>query len=115
MRTDQRYKLYPAQILLLVLALTGSRDTHERLLAGRGSRRNDQSAADGELRLERDGHRGAAGGDENRIIWCVLRPPERAIGVEDVDVVERERLHAACRESDQRFVTLHGIDLAGDS
>ena len=58
------------------------------------------------------GHLGTARGDDDRVVRCVLRPAERAVAAEHVDVGVAEPREPLAGRSRERLEALDGVDLA---
>src|SRR5882724_6945785 len=90
MPADQLHETALAE-RLLVKALLVPADAHQRLRVF-GADRHDESSADGELFGERPRQAGGRGGDEDRVVRCMLGPTDRSVADLDQDVVAAEAL-----------------------
>src|SRR5260221_4484012 len=87
---DQRDEHDRPLIFGIVVALGRARQLEEALTAPLQAHGKHQSAADRKLLLQCRGHVGPAGGDEDGIEWCCLRPAFGALADAQLDVVIAE-------------------------
>ncbi len=112
---DQRHETHVAEFARFEAVLAAARDLHQALAGGRLADRHHQAATDLQLAPQHIGHRGRAGGGEDRIVRRVLRPSAAAVASAKLDVRATQRGETPARLFRQRLVALDRIDLPGDA
>jgi hypothetical protein len=112
MPADQRHERDRREDLLVVVGVAGSGDLDQSLKLAVVPRieRHDETAADGQLRLERRRHLGSCGCDENRIERRGLRPTDGAVARADLDVPVAERIEAFARKPREAVMPLDSVN-----
>ena len=112
---DQRDEHHGAPLLFLERAVGPARDLEQRLPSLFRLDRNDETAANRELSLERFRNRRPTGGDQDGIERCRLGPAQGAVADAQLDAVVSERAEAPPRGLGERRMALDRMDPAGDA